>query len=433
MGLQNALKCITNSNSIKKLDATINLTNNIESDELDEIKIDWSKLGVLDVESSAGNYIDKISNFDGILTLKSAKINSLSGNLENLSVLDEGSPSIYFEDGTYIKSLSFYVPFLQKEGYNPYVETAFVMQQIKNSVEGGSTESLAGFLSNTKNILCEKNLYYPYFTSLGYLTMTNGFNINWAKISVEGGSHDIQEKSLVRGTSFYNNLIFYVTNNKLNTLTLDYIDGIAIDEDKDGYENIVIPAAIPNEYISAEDASQLNIDTVNGIPVILGDYCFGGIGSTDKGGKDKHLYLTFDNTFIFNDSTTTTSDDGVVTETMLSTAPFTENTFLTRYNAVQQVNINLREKRPDDDLDTQSLYFSDFFTTCVKTKTTTTVDNGDGTSNTTENVETTFEFDEDAFNSCKDKLIAMVGSADNLIFESPYQDIVAYIDVDAEA
>lgn len=432
MDLQNALKCITNSNSIKNLDATINLTNNIESNELDEKQIDWSKLGVLDIESIKGNcYIDKISNFNGILTLRSAKINSLSGNLENLSVLDEGSSGVYFEDGTSIKSLSFYVPFLQKEGYNPNVETAFVMQQIKNSVEGGSTESLEGFLSNTKNILCGKDL--PYFTSLGYLTKTNDFNTNWAKISVEGESHNIQEKSLVRGTSFYNNLIFYVTNNELNTLTLDYIDGVAIDEDKDGYENIVIPAAIPNEYISAEDASQLNTDAVSGIPVILGDYCFNGIGSTAEGSKNKRLYLTFDNTFIFNDSTTTTSDDGVVTETMLSTAPFAENTFLTRSNAVQQVNINLREKRPDDDLDTQSLYFSDFFTTCVKTKTITTVGNGDGSSTRTENIETTFEFDEDAFNSCKDKLIAMAGSADNLIFESQYQDIVAYIDVDAEA
>lgn len=421
MELQNALKCITNSNSIKKLDATINLTNNIESDELDEIKIDWSKLGVLDVESKAGNYIDKISNFNGILTLKPAKINSLSGNLENLSVLDEGSSDVYFEDGTSIKSLSFYIPFLQKEGYNPNVETAFVMKG-ESFVEGSTTVPPEGFLSNTKNILCEKNLYYPYFTSLGYLTKTSDFNTNWAKISVVGGSHSIQEKSLVRGTSFYNNLIFYVTNNELNTLTLDYIDGVAIDEDKDGYENIVIPAAIPNEYISAEDASQLNIDAVNGIPVILGDYCFNGIGSTAEGSKNKRLYLTFDNTFIFNDSTTTTSDDGVVTETMLSTAPFAENTFLTRSNAVQQVNINLPEKRPDDDLDTQSLYFSDFFTTCVKTTTT------DG------EPETTFEFDEDAFNSCKDKLIAMVGGdAENLVFGSPYQDIVAYIDVDAEA
>lgn len=422
MDLQNALKCITNSNSIKNLDATIKLTNNIESNELDETKIDWSKLGVLDVDSSAGDYyIDKISNFNGILTLKSAKINSLSGNLENLSVLDEGSSDVYFEDGTSIESLSFYIPFLQKQGYNPNVETAFVMQS-ENFVEGSTTLPLEGFLSKAKNILCEKNFYYPYFNSLGYLTKTSDFNTNWAKISVEGESPSIQEKSLVRGTGFYNNLIFYVTNNELNTLTLDYIDGIAIDEDKDGYENIVIPAAIPNDYISEADASQLNIDAVNGIPVILGDYCFNGIGSTGEGSKNKRLYLTFDNTFIFNDSTTTTSDDGsVTTVTTLSTAPFAENTFLTRSNAVQQVNINLPEKRPADDLDTQNLYFSDFFTTCIKTTTT------DG------EPETTFEFDEEAFNSCKDKLIVMAGSIDNLIFASQYQDIVAYIDVDAEA
>jgi hypothetical protein len=141
--------------------------------------------------------------------------------------------------------------------------------------------------------------------------------------------------------------------------------------------------------------------------------------------------ITFDNNFIFDTYTKKTNDDGATVKTITSTKSFKENTFLTRPNAIQQVHINIPERRPEDDLDIQNLYFSDFFTTCVKTKTTTTVDNGDGTSTTTENIDTTFELDEEAFNSYKNQLLAMVGGAtENLIFGSQYEDIEAYIDVD---
>lgn len=440
MDLKSALKCITNSSNIKNLDAIINLTSSIESEELDELKIDWSKLGRLAVESEADNYIDKISGFNGILNLKSVKINSLSGNLERLDITEGNIQSeINFEDNTSIKDAVFRINLLNNKGYNPYIENA-VISNAESFAEGDTFENKEGFLSKAENISCGKDLYYPYFKSLGYLTKDNEVNTTWPKVSVidEDQPYTIQEKSLIKGKEFYKNLVFYVTNSELNSLTLDYIDSPAEDEDDEGYKNIVVPASITSDYIPENEASQLTIDPVDGIHIILGDYCFCGISSTDTGAENaenKRLYLTFDEHFIFNDSTITTSDNGVETEIKLSTKPFAENTFLTRSNAIQQININIAEKRPgvadeaavpDDDI--KHIYFSDFFTTC--TKTTTIVDNGDGT--TSENVDTTFEFDESTFNLYKDQLLAMVnGVADNLIFASQYQDIEAIIDADA--
>lgn len=440
MNLTNALECITNSNSIHKLDANLTLRDNIVSD-----KINWShfdSLNVLNTSRDNQYSIDKILSFNGELALQSVAVNKLGGNLKSLNVTTSayhGDPSAYvnFEDSTSIKDMVFRSIYMELSD-NSFIPTIDNADIILDESTRSTRRNRKGLLSKTKNISLNENALSLVEISqrLGYLTTSNEYNANWANVKVNQAS-GAQDKSIVVPTGFFENLVLYVRDYYKNSLTLDYVNDIAPDEDEEGYANIVIPPTLTSDYISAQDASSLNFGSgiaagKDGLPITLGDYCFGGIGSKAEGDKDRCLYLTFDDTFIFNDVYTETNEDGAVVETRMSTKSFTANTFLSRPDAIQKVHISIPEKRPEDDLDIQNLYFSDFFTTCVKTKTTTTVDNGDGTSTSTENVETTFEFDEESFNSYKNQLLAMVGGvADNLIFNSQYEDIEAYIDVDA--
>lgn len=438
MNLTSALECITNSNSIHKLDAGLVLSNDIASD-----KINWSNfdnLVVLNTTIEKPCSIDKITSFNGTLTLQSILVNKLSGNMKGLKTSGTTYGTTFysgvsFENNTSIKDISFRTAdiSLLDDSAIPAIDNAII-----NYTSNKPTENnFKGLLSKTKNILVKDNsLKYSSPKQLGYLTACDEFNTNWATVEIENyGS--ILDYDYVIPKDFYSNLILYVAEDfyspyiyKRSHLKLDYISGFAPDEDEEGYANIVVPATLTKDYVSGLNSSSTIYITFpdDTVRVALGDYCFGGIGSKAEGDKDRCLYLTFDDTFIFDISDTGTNEDGAAVETKKSIKPFTENTFLARPDAIQKIHINLQEKRPEDDLDIQNLYFSDFFTTC--TKTTTTVDNGDGT--TSENVETTFEFDEESFNSYKNQLLAMVGGvADNLIFNSQYEDIEAYIDVDA--
>jgi hypothetical protein len=434
MNLINALECITNSNSIHKLDGNLSLNDNIASD-----KIDWShfdSLSVVNTDRYNQYSIDKITSFNGELALQSVAVGKIGGNLKSLNVTTSAyhsSPSTYisFEDNTSIKDMVFKSNYmdLSNDSYIPIIDNAIIMMD--DEYYSGS-RSIKGLLSKTKNISLDENSLHNvwYYRKLGYLTTSNEHNPNWANVTVNQFS-GVSVNNLVVPTGFYENLVLYVTDRYKHHLTLDYVNDVAADEDEEGYANIIVPATLARDYISTGDVDSLDFNNKDGLPLILGEYCFGGIGSRVKGDKDRRLYLTFDNNFIFDTYTKKTNDDGATVKTITSTKSFKENTFLTRPNAIQQVHINIPERRPEDDLDTQNLYFSDFFTTCVKTKTTITVDNGDGTSTTTENIDTTFELDEEAFNSYKNQLLAMVdGDAENLVFGSQYEDIEAYIDVD---
>lgn len=424
MDLQNALECITNSNSINKLDANIRLSNNITSGD----NIYWSKFGKLNIYSSRdynGNryYIDKISEFNGDLTLNAVNINSLQGDLKSLKTGNYAASVVNFEADTSIEELTFHTACLSKNGSNPSIAKANIQDNLQEHLIYDDDVNLEGFLSNATNISRSASSdTTEHFMSLGYLTVDNNINENWAHVSIENQSVGISDHKYVVPTDFYNNLIFYSTEDGNSYFVLDYINNSKINDDENYYDIVIPQSSALKEYMPEFPE----------LPVFLGDYCFAGIGSKPESEKDRHLYLTFDDKFIFNkDSDAVEQEDGTVIESSESSKPFTENTFLARPKAIQVVHINLPERRPEDDLDIQNLYFSDFFTTCVKTKTTATVDNGDGTSTTTENIDTTFELDEEAFNSYKNQLLAMVGGAtENLIFGSQYEDIEAYIDVD---
>lgn len=423
MNLQNALKCITNSDAINKLDANIRLSNNITSGD----NIYWSKFGKLNIygeHDSDGNnhYIDEMSEFNGDLTLDAVDIDSLEGNLKSLKINTSDISVVNFEASTKIEELNFHTACLDRTGSNPSIINAIIKDDFQEHI--GQTVNLEGFLSKANNISRNASRdTTEHFMSLGYLTVDNNINENWAHVSIENQSVGVSDHKYVVPTDFYNNLIFYSTyDGKTGNFVLDYINNSKINDDEN-YHDIVIPQSSALKEYMPEFPE---------LPVFLGDYCFAGIGSKPESEKDRHLYLTFDDKFIFNkDSDAVVQEDGTVIESRESSKPFTENTFLARPKAIQVVHINIPERRPEDDLDIQNLYFSDFFTTCVKTKTTTTVDNGDGTSTTTENIDTTFELDEEAFNSYKNQLLAMVGGAtENLIFGSQYEEIEAYIDVD---
>jgi hypothetical protein len=410
MDLQNALECITNSNSINKLDANIQLSNNITSGD----NIYWSKFGKLYISSDLdynGNryYIDKISEFNGDLTLNAVNINSLQGDLKSLKTGDYTSV-VNFEADTSIEELTFHTACLIKNGSNPSIAKANIQEYMQEHLIGQTDDvNLEGFLSNATNIsrLASSDTT-EHFMSLGYLTVDNNTNENWAHVSIENQSVGVSDHKYVVPADFYNNLIFYCTE---DGFVLDYINNSKINDDENYYDIVIPQSSALKEYMPEFPE----------LPVFLGDYCFAGIGSKPESEKDRHLYLTFDDKFIFNkDSEAVEQEDGTIIESSESSKPFTENTFLARPKAIQVVHINIPERRPEDDLDIQNLYFSDFFTTCVKTKTT-----------TTENIDTTFEIDEEAFNSYKNQLLAMVdGNPENLIFGSQYEDIEAYIDVD---
>lgn len=423
MNLQSALECITKSNSINKLNANIYLMRDIESD-----KIYWSKFDNLEIDSTIDShqyYINKLLDFNGNLTLHSVKIDSLRGSLKKLDITSNNNPGynqaeVFFEDGTSIKDMTFRTNLLNNKGYNPSIESATILEA-ENFIEGDTFQNKEGFLSKTKNISCNGNVNIPYFMSLGYLTVDNETNTNWAKVDVNK-SADIQDKSLLIPIDFYNNLIYYVADSQLNHLKLDYINDFAPADEENETSDIVIPTTVISDFIPEEYLPSFNGTE---LPVILGDYCFGGIGSKTDSDKDRHLYLHFGIESFANKKTETTTndEDATVDTTKLTSLPFSEKSFISRPGAIQQIHINLPERR-ENDIDPEALYFSDFFTTVEKV---TAVD-AEGTENITYN----FIIDEDAFTSYKNQLLAMVdGATENLKFGSQYEDIEAYIDVDA--
>jgi hypothetical protein len=221
---------------------------------------------------------------------------------------------------------------------------------------------------------------------------------------------------------FYNNLIYYVADSQLDHLELDYINGFAPAREESETDDIVIPTVVTSDFIPEEYKSSFNSTE---LPVILGDYCFAGIGSKPESEKDRHLYLHFGIESFANKRTkTTTNDEGVsIVATTIARLPFSKKSFISRPDALQVIHINLKERRGEDDIDPEVLYFSDFFTTVEKI---TTVD-AEGVENITHN----FILDEAAFYSYKNQILAMVGGAtENLVFGSQYEDIEAYIDVD---
>jgi hypothetical protein len=318
-----------------------------------------------------------------------------------------------------IKDMTFRTNLLNNKGYNPHIKNATILETT-NFIEGDIFINKEGFLSKTKNISCNGNVNTPYFMSLGYLTVDNETNTNWANITVDKAA-DIQDKSLFIPIDFYNNLIYYVADSQLDHLELDYINGFAPAREESETDDIVIPTVVTSDFIPEEYKSSFNVTE---LPVILGAYCFGGIGSRGKGDKDRHLYLHFGiESFANKNTITTTNDEGAnVDTTTITRLPFSEMSFVSRPDALQVIHINLKERR-EDDTDPEVLYFSDFFTTVEKI---TTVD-AEGVENITHN----FIIDEEALSTYKNLLLAMVGGAtENLIFGSQYEDIEAYIDVD---
>ena len=424
MNLQHALECITNSEVINKLDANIQLNDNITSSD-----IKWSKFGKLDITGGwnvNGDklYIDSLVNFNGELILGDVKINDISRPIKSLNITRGSTKSeVSFGKGASVNNMTFNTILLESEkGIIPEIENAIISDNFVN--EDIMPVNLEGFLSNAKNISRDAvaTIDNNHFRPLGYFTVDNNRNENWANVTIENPSFDIKPHNYIIPTSFYNNLIFYVADDFIdynsNCFTLDYVNGFI--DDIDG-TNIVIPqAGALKAYLP---------DEVPELPVILGDYCFSGIGSKKESEKDRHLYLTFDDNFIFNtDLDSSPRDDGATVEIKESSRPFTENTFIARPGAIQKIHINLPEVRPGvlstdtsaPNEDITELYFSDFFTTLEKTT------NTDGTEGPTYS----FILDENTFNSYKDLLSVMVGGSENVVFNSPYQEIEAIIEVD---
>lgn len=417
MNLQHALECITNSEVINKLDANIQLNDNITSSD-----IKWSKFGKLDItggwDDNGKLYIDSLVNFNGELILGDVKINDVSSPIKSLNITRGSTKSeVSFGKGASVNNMTFNTILLEKSenGIIPEIENAIISDNFV--IEGIAPVNLEGFLSNAKNISRDAvaTIDSNHFRPLGYFTVDNNRNENWANVTIENPSFNTKPHNYVIPTSFYNNLIFYVADDFIdytsNCFTLDYVNGFI--DDIDG-TNIVIPqAGALKAYLP---------DEVPELPVILGDYCFCGIGSKPASEKDRHLYLTFDDTFIFSlVSEAADQGDGTSLESSRSVKPFTENTFLTRPGAIQKIHINLEKMRPETDKNPLNLYFSDFFTTVEK------ITNTEGTEGPVYN----FTISQDDFNSYMEKLEGMVGgNADNVIFNSPYQEIEAIIEVD---
>lgn len=264
MNLQNALKCITNSDAINKLDANIQLSNNITSGD----NIYWSKFNKLNIYSyldSNGNryYIDKISEFNGDLTLDAVNINSLQGDLKSLKTRDEYTSVVNFEAGTSIKELTFHTACLSKNGSSPSIAKANIQDDMQEHLIGQTTVNLEGFLSNATNISRRASSdTIEHFMSLGYLTVDNNYNENWAQVNIENQSTGISDHKYVVPTEFYNSLIFYVTEDGNSNFVLDYVNNAEIKEDEN-YHDIVIPCSSALKEYMPEFPE---------LPVFLGDY-----------------------------------------------------------------------------------------------------------------------------------------------------------------